>query len=216
MPVLRQHADGDRDAVVAADDRDAALAGVLRLVARLKCGNGHRRRHRFGIEAVAEVGVSETRLLDHLLGREVVELLDPGVARRAAAEDRGVDDVAHAVGDRRLHRGGVLLDAAADAHRRDQQHLLAAFHRRLERGRIVEVGPPDRRPALGEVGQPLRRARQQDEVFRRHLVQQQLRRRIAEVAGRAGDDDLAHVSSPVLGDNHNECYGRGNKRERPR
>src|SRR5690606_20864327 len=56
-----------------------------------------------------------------------------------------------------------------------------------------------------------RRARKEHEVLGRHGIQQQLRRRAAKLSGRAGDDDLAQTCSPVLGLNHNECYGRGNK-----
>ena len=45
----------------------------------------------------------------------------------------------------------MLLGAAADRERADQQHALAAFERLGERLGLVEVAAPDGRAPLGEV-----------------------------------------------------------------
>ena len=84
----------------------------------------------------------------------------------------------------------------ADAHGGDQQHPLAPFHRGRQCRRVVEVRAADMRPALGELGERLRSAREEHQVLGRHALQQHFRRRIAELAGRAGHDDLAHESLP--------------------
>ena len=79
--------------------------------------------------------------------------------------------------------------------------------------RGAEVRAADMGPGLGQFGEAVRRAAEEHEVVRRNPLQQLPRGRVAELPGHAGDDDLAQACSPVLGGNHNECYGCGNKRE---
>ena len=59
--------------------------------------------------------------------------------------------------------------------------------------RIVEIGAANMRAGLGEVGKVFGRAAEEHQVLGRHLLQQHLRSRVAELAGRAGDDDLAQA-----------------------
>ncbi len=108
-------------------------------------------------------------------------------------------------GDRFGDRVFMLADPAADPRGADQQHLGAAAKRRRQAGRIVEIGGAHPGAARRQIGQARRRPGGQDQLVRRHAVQQALRGGPSEGARGAGYDD--HSASPAnVAFNDNGCY----------
>jgi hypothetical protein len=91
-----------------------------------------------------------------------------------------------------FHRGfdgiAVLLRAAADAQRADEEHAVAVFEGVDERFRFVVIRPTHVSAARGEMLQGFRIARSQNQLGRMQVLEQLRGHPAAEVAGGAGND----------------------------
>ena len=83
----------------------------------------------------------------------------------------------------------MLLGAALEIDRADQQRAVDAGERVGERGRLGEVRVPHDRTTLGERGERFRRPRQQHDVGGVEVLEEQVGHLPAEVAGRSGNRD---------------------------
>ncbi len=195
MPAAGHHGYRAIDAVLPHDRRDLSVGAAGHPAA---CGDGDWRGgfdHRIGVLAVAQGGPRDAGRAEHLFGHPMVVHGERRIAR-VRADARGVHDVLHARSHRRLDRIRVGADALADAHRADHQHLVSADERRGERRRIVEVAAPDLRAQLRVARELAGVARDEDQLFRRHVLQQAFDGRAAEISGCPGHDQC-HVVEPL-------------------
>jgi hypothetical protein len=105
----------------------------------------------FSVEAVAQRRPLQAAFSQRLFGLPVVRG-DRGRVLRYRVEVRCVDDVTYPRFSGRLDGGAVLADAGADDVGADKQQLLPALERPDEGLRPPEVGLPDLRPTLRQVG----------------------------------------------------------------
>ncbi len=98
------------------------------------------------------MGPGSARRLYNLFGRAVIIFDDGGIARFVCGDDRGVDDMAHALRDRCLHRVAMLADPRADASGADQKHPFAPSHGGGKGRGIIEIGEADVSAPGGKVG----------------------------------------------------------------
>ncbi len=198
VAVLHERADGDRSAVGARDVRRPPIAGVVPVAARPDRGDAERHAQ-LGIEAHAEDRVGDSAFAHQVVGSGVLLNHERGIRRRRV-QARCVDNSFHSLHDRSVDRRAVLLETPSDVHRADQEDAVGARERRPERLRLIEVAEAHIDPALSEVRELLRRARDEHDVGGRQLLEHETGGETAQLAGGAGDQD-AHRSTgwePVI------------------
>ena len=87
----------------------------------------------------------------------------------------------------------LLLLGLARGRRREQEHLVAALHRHIQRVGLLEVAQADLQPQVLDRGRLVRRVDQG--ASRRALLGEQPHQLRADVAGGTGDQDHDLASS---------------------
>jgi hypothetical protein len=184
--------------VVAGDERHEAVAAVVDVLAAGAGDLTDLLRHGVGVLAVAHERPAEPGLADRLLGEDVVlgdERLGLGVPR---TEERGVHDVLHTGGPRRIDRVSVLRAASRpDEHRRDHEQPVPAGEGADEGVGVAVVGIPGVGSALPPAGERLLVAARDDEPRGVDPLDEDLGDAVAHVAADAGHDvRRRHHSTP--------------------